>query len=146
MAEIDRNAAAREVLSCVRGEAGRLEVRPGLALLLVEDGWDSRAFSAQLEREGEECGIYCEAYTFPAPLREEAEELLPLLETRGDLHWAVLLRRDGLDLSGHLSASLLERLEGWGILPETIARLTPEEALFRALLLAGAVERAGQGD
>lgn len=141
MAEIDENAA-REVRSWARGETGRLEVRPGLAVLLVEDGWDSRAFSAQLEREGAECGIYCERYTFPAPLGEEAEALLPLLEARGGLHWAVLLRREGLDLSGCLSASLLERLEGWGILPKTIARLTPGAALFRALLLAGTAERA----
>ena len=76
MAEIDENAA-REVRSWARGETGRLEVRPGLAVLLVEDGWDSRAFSAQLEREGAECGIYCERYTFPAPLGKRPKRSFP---------------------------------------------------------------------
>ena len=138
--------AARELLDWTAGAVQALPHRPGLAVLLLEEGPESRPFSDALERDADACGVYCESYAFPAPLREEAMELRTLLADREDLHWTILLPGTQPDWSALLPAGAAARLDRCALAPEALSALTPADPLFRAILLAVTAGRAGASD
>lgn len=74
---IDGKALAAKIKREVKDEAGQLNRRPGLAVIIVGDDPASRVYVNSKRKDCEDCGLYSEEYALPGSTPQQ--ELLELI-------------------------------------------------------------------
>ena len=97
---MDGKALAAKVKERVRRQVEQLDIRPGLAVVLVGDDPASRVYVNGKKKDCGECGIYSEEYALPGETtQKELLELVAALNDREDID-GILVQ---LPLPSHLN-------------------------------------------